>query len=88
MKQFDSTKFGQNLQISLEPLFKYMPELNLLNFNDDFQLFLNTLHIAINAHAPLKRCKRRQKRLQCKPWISKGLLYFYTKQTKLYKTQY
>ena len=62
MKQFDLTKFCQDLQISLETLFNNIPELKLLNFNDAFQLFLNTLHIVINAHAYLKRCTRRQKK--------------------------
>ena len=88
MKQFDSTKFRQDLQISLENFVNDMPELNLLNFNDAFQLFLNTLHIEINAHAPIKRCTRRQKRLQCKPWISKGLYVSIRNKQKLYKSHY
>ena len=88
MKQFDSTKFCQDLQISLENFVNDMPELNLLNFNGAFQLFLNTLHIEINAHAPIKRCTRRQKRLQCKPWISKGLYVSIRNKQKLYKSHY
>ena len=88
MKQCDSTKFCQDLQISFESFFNDMPELNLFNFNDAFQLFLNTLHIVINAHTPLKRCTGRQKRLHSKPWISKGLYISIRNKQNLYKTHY
>ena len=88
MKQFDSTKFCHDLQISLESFFNDMLELNLLNFNDAFQLFLNTQHIVINAHAPTKQCTIRQKRLQSKLWISKGFYVSKQNKQKLYKTHY
>ena len=73
MKQFDSFKFCQDLQMSLEKIFDDMPELDLLNFTDAFHHFLNAIQTVINTHAPLKRCSRRQKKLERKSWTSKGL---------------
>ena len=61
MKHFDSFKFCQDLQMSLEKIFDDMPELDLLNFNDAFNHFLNEIQTVINTHAPLKRYSRRQK---------------------------
>ena len=88
MKQFHSNKFCQDLQISLEEYFCSMPELDSLNFNDVFHHFVNTIKTVINTHAPLKQCSRRQKRLQRKSWISKGLYVSIRKKQKLYKTHY
>ena len=88
MKQFVSNEFCQDLQMSLEEYFCSMPELDSLNFNDVFHHFLNTIKTVINTHAPLKQCTRRQKRLQCKSWISKGLYVSIQKKQKLYKTHY
>ena len=88
MKQFDSNEFCQDLQISLEEYFCSMPELDSLNFNDVFHHFLNTTKKVINTHAPLMQCTRRQKRLQRKSRISKGLYVSLRKKQKLYKTHY
>ena len=88
MKQFDSNEFCQDLQISLEEYFCSMPELDLLNFNDVFHHSLNTIKTVINTHAPLKQCTRRQKRLQRKSWISKGLYVSVRKKQKWHKTHY
>ena len=65
-----------------------MPELDSLNFNDVFHNFLNTIKTVINTHAPFKQCTRKQKRLQRKSWISKGLYVSIRKKQKLYKTHY
>ena len=81
MKQFDSTKFCQDWKYLWKVFFNDMPELNLLNFNDAIQLFLNKLCIVINARAFLKQWTRRKKRLQFKPWISKGLYTFIRTKT-------
>ena len=88
---YETIRFNKILPRSaniFRKFFNDMSELNLLNFNDAFQRFLNTQHNVINAHAPLKRCTRRQKRLQCKPWISKGLYVSIRTTQKLYKSHY
>ena len=51
MKQFDSLKFCQDLEMSLEKIFDDMPELDLLYFNDAFNHFLNAIQTVINTHA-------------------------------------
>ena len=89
MKQFDSFKFCQDLQMSLENIFDDMPELDLLTFNDAFNHLLNAIQTVINTHTPpLKRCSRRQKKLERKSWISKGLFVSIRNKQKLYKTHY
>ena len=51
VKQFDLFKFCQDLQMYLEKIFDDTPELDLLNFNDAFNHFLNAIQTVINAHA-------------------------------------
>ena len=58
------------------------------NINDIFDSFYSLLTSTINAHAPLKKLTRKQKRLKNKPWITKGLLIFIKRKQKMYKTHY
>ena len=77
-----------SLTLAVFLYFCSMPELDSLNFNDVFHHFLNTIKTVTNTHAPLKQCTRRQKKLQRKSWISKGLYVSIQKKQKLYKTHY
>jgi len=54
IKQFEISSFCENLQKSLEAYLHNKLEPDLHNFNDSFQLFLDTLQTIINKHAPLK----------------------------------
>ena len=47
---------------------------------------VNSFSQIINNHAPLQTLSRKKKRLQQKPWITKGLLTSIKNKQKLYKT--
>ena len=58
------------------------------NINDMFDSFYSLLTSTINAHAPLKKLTRKQKRLKNKPCITKGLLISIKRKQKMHKTHY
>ena len=43
--------------------------------NNQFKEFIDILTAVVNKHAPLRKMNRRDKRLQAKPGLFKGLLY-------------
>jgi len=45
-----------------------------LNFNQLFAKFLQTVEGTVEQHAPLKKRTRKQRKLQAKPWNTKGVL--------------
>ena len=46
---------------------------------------VQAVHSIIEMHTPLKKRTRKQKRLQQKPWITKGLLVSLKNKLKLHK---
>ena len=58
------------------------------NFDQFFSAFVQVIKLAINRHAPLKKLSRRQKRLNKKPWITKGILISIKKKQKLHRTHF
>ena len=58
------------------------------NFEETFCGFIQCLKIAIDNHAPLVKLSRRQKRLQTKPWITKGILNLIKTKQNLHKSHY
>jgi len=53
-----------------------------------FNLFVETISKIIDNHAPLQTVSRRQKHLQHRPWITKGLLVDIKYKQNLYRTHY
>jgi len=41
--------------------------------HNDFNEFIHIFQTIINKHAPLRKLSRREKQLQAKPWITRGL---------------
>ena len=70
MKNFNLENFLIDLEEALSPR----------NFNtgstvhNDFDEFIHIFQTIINKHAPLRRLSRREKQLQAKPWITRGVL--------------
>ena len=58
------------------------------NINDIFDSFYYLFTSTINAHAPLKKLTRKQKRLKNKPWFTKGLWISIQRKQKMHKTHY
>jgi len=52
------------------------------NFNSHFDNVVSSSYQVINKHAPIQTLLRKRRRLQQKPWITKGLLISIKKQTK------
>ena len=85
MVKFEPLKYCNSLHVALENLFDDHTELMSNNF---CQLFLQTIRSVIDAHAPLKRCSRKRKKLMAKPWISKGACTSIRNKHQLYKSHY
>ena len=58
------------------------------NFDEFFSVFVEVIKLAINRHASLKKLSRRQKRMNEKPWITKGILISIKKKQKLHRTHF
>ena len=63
MVKFEPLKYCNSLKVALENLFDDHTELTTNNF----ELFLQTIRSVIDAHAPLKRCSRKRKKLMANP---------------------
>ena len=88
MVKFKPLKYCNSLQVALENLFDDHTELTTNNFDNFFQLSLQTICSVIDAHAPLKRCSRKRKKLMAKSWISKGVFTSIRNKQQLYKSHY
>ena len=88
IKSIDVDNFCDDLESSLTPLtydLIYSP-LTPQSLNDNFNRLIKTISDVIETHAPLQTASRRQKRLQKRPWITKGILISIKNKQKLYKT--
>ena len=54
--------------------------------NDNFNCLITTILDVIESHAPLQTACRKQKSLQKRPWITKGILSSIRKTQNLCKT--
>ena len=88
LKEFNSDNFNSDLKASLDKLLSDSPNLDEKNFDQSFSAFVQVIKLAINRHAPLKKLSRRQKRLNKKPWITKGILISIKKKQKLHRTHF
>ena len=58
------------------------------NFDTHFNLFMQAISSVIEKHAPLQTMSRKQKRIQQKPWLTKGLLASIKNKQKLYQSYF
>ena len=86
--KFNIDAFKEDMQIKLNDLVNKQPTLNLANFNTIFDNFVHSVKLVIDRHAPLKNLSRRQRRLESKPWITKGLLISIKNKRRMLKTYY
>ena len=71
--KFKSEDFCDDVQSKFFAYIINMPDLDCDNVNGSFNGFENLLRSIIDDHAPLKRLSRRQRKLQSKPWLTKGI---------------
>ena len=84
MKNFNLENFLIDLEEALSPR----------NFNtgstvhNDFDQFIHIFQTIINKHAPLRKLSRREKQLQAKPWITRGLLTSIKNKNRMFRKCY
>ena len=80
--------FNHNLENRLDDLFQRNSVTNENNLEELFNNFYSIFTQVTDIHAPLKRLTRKQKRLQHKPCITKGILISIKRKQKMHKTHY
>ena len=87
IKSVDKASFCKDLNSALLPLvIALMYFSSKVDFDYHFNRMVNSFSQIINNHAPLPTLSRKKKRLQQKPWKTKGLLTSIKNKQKLYKT--
>ena len=66
----------------------FLNDITADNYNFIFNKFLLIVRSAIDFYAPLRQASRRQKRIQSKPWLTKGLLVSIKRKQKLYRSHF
>ena len=59
---------------------------NNCTVDEQFERFFDIFNITLSKHAPLRRKSRKEKKLNSKPWITKGILISTKTKNKLYCT--
>ena len=83
----DGNKFRNDLEFSLMPMMYDITHLPLLHSSLDqhFNHLVSAMSEVIKEHAPLQTASRKQKRMQNKLWLTKGLLVSIKNKQILYK---
>ena len=87
-KNVNYEQLSSDLSVELTKFKTSLPQITSDNFNSVFTDFLNCIKTQISNHAPLQIVSRKQRRIQAKPWITKGLLISIKHKQKLYRTHY
>ena len=66
----------------------FLNDITADNYNFIFSKFLQIVRSAIDFYAPLRQASPRQKRIQSKPWLTKGLLVSIKRKQKLYRSHF
>ena len=86
--KFEPEDYVQELALKLDQFFSHLPEVSSTNFDAIFEDFYHIIKTITNTHAPLKLLSRKQKRLNSKPWITKGILISIKCKKKLHWSDY
>ena len=85
-RNFLADQYCNDLESNLNQLFAGFPFINASNVNDIFSKFMEMLIQITNKHAPLKQLRRRQIKLQRKPWITKEIYMSIRHKQQIYKS--
>ena len=88
LANFSADNFNADLHESLENLSETVLSIDENNVISVFEQFYSLVQTTIDKHAPLKQLSRKQKKLQSKPWISKGILKSIKRKQKMHKTHF
>ena len=76
------------LDIDMRHFAPFLNDITVDNYNFIFSKFLQIVRSAIDFYAPLRQASRKQKRIQSKPWLTKGLLVSIKRKQKLYRSHF
>ena len=82
MRKFDKTKFLTDLQQEMNSLSNHY----FTNIDNLVNEFLNKYENTINKHAPLIKIKKKDQKLQSKPWITSELFKLIKRKNRLFKS--
>ena len=86
--KFKPEDYVQELALKLDQFFSNLHEVSSTNFDAIYEEFYHIIKTILNTHAPLKLLSRKQKRLNSKPCITKGILISIKCKKKLYWSDY
>ena len=86
MKFFKGEEFIIDLNCQLQSYCKINNQDT--DVNEDVSRITETFIKTLNSHAPLRPLSRRRRKLNEKPWITKGLLKSINTKNKLFKSCY
>ena len=66
----------------------FLNDITADNYNFIFSKFLQIIRSTIDFYAPLRQASRKQKRIQSKPCLTKGLLVSIKRKQKLYRSHF
>ena len=64
------------------------PSISKDNYEVVFSKFAKSFKFVIDKHAPLMQVSRKQRRLQSKPWLTKGLLVSIKRKQQPYRSRF
>ena len=90
LANFSVDNFNADLHESLENFSETVLSIDENNVISVFEQFYSLVQTTIDKHAPLKQLSRKQKKkkLQSKPWISKGILKSIKRKQIMHKTHF
>ena len=88
LKKLSIEDFNTDLQIEFDSLSFDIFNATSTSINAEFVKFYSAITKTIDKHAPLTKLRRKQKRLQRKPWITKGLLILIKQKQKMHKSHF
>ena len=62
-----------------------MRNASIESVHEQFSQFISTFLEVIDAHVPLRKATRKEKRLKLKPWITRGILKSISIKNKLFR---
>ena len=74
--------------MKLDHFFSHLPEVSSTNFDAIFEEFYHIIKTITNTHALLQLLSSKQKRINSKPWITKGILISIKRKKTPYWSDY
>ena len=88
IKNLDVEKYLLDLDKEMNDFKLNCPSISKENYEVIFAKLVKSFKFVIHKHAPLMQVSRKQRRLQSKPWLTKGLLVSIKRKQQLYRSNF